>query len=203
MQKAKKYEERLMETFDFSEDDLDVNRMGQLSRRQAVRLNKQRQTQVLGATGILIVGIFTVLVIFGVVSAARMTYQALSTLAGLSLFFLLPSWIIWSRASKLINDLQRNRVAIIEGLVDLSVQGVQTANYLLHVGDTSFTVKQKMFLAFKNGDPYRIYYTPHSQQILSVEWLRENDDNLLDEGESRADDANAATPDQQQLSRPR
>jgi hypothetical protein len=31
-----------------------------------------------------------------------------------------------------------------------------------------------VFLSFKNGDPYRIYYAPATKLILSAEWLRDD-----------------------------
>jgi hypothetical protein len=36
-----------------------------------------------------------------------------------------------------------------------------------------FAINKPIFLAFKNGDPYRIYYAPHSKTLLSAEWLRD------------------------------
>lgn len=92
--------------------------------------------------------------------------------------------------------MRTNQVALAEGRVDLSLNALQnTAEYFLRVENMRFTIKQNAFLTFKNGDPYRIYYAPHSKKILSVEWLRE-DDNLIDERErARLQDAPERTPE--------
>ena len=33
------------------------------------------------------------------------------------------------------------------------------------------SINKDVFLAFKNGDPYAIYYAPYSKTLLSAEWL--------------------------------
>ncbi len=84
------------------------------------------------------------------------------------------------RALKLGADLRDERPAEVEGRIDLSMNAAQyAASYFLRVGKARFPLKKQPFFALKNGDPYRIYYTRRSKRILSVEWLRENDDNLL------------------------
>ena len=45
---------------------------------------------------------------------------------------------------------------------------------------STFVVSKQVFLAFKNGDPYRVYYAPNSKRIVAAEWLRGEDNLLLD-----------------------
>ena len=112
-----------------------------------------------------------------------------------------------------IGDLQEAVTAMSanaqsERLVDLSLNALQnTAEYFLRVENMRFTIKQNAFLTFKNGDPYRLYYAPYSQQILSVEWLR--DDNPFVEvapdaaEDSEADSATDALTESRQQTQPR
>ena len=180
MGKPKKYEERLMDAFAFDEDDLEANQAGAFSRQQIARLNRDRRAQALGGMFILLAGIIALALGFGAVDFAFLTPALVVILVGMSALFLGLPAAIWLRAAKATADLRENRVAEAEGRVDLSVRAVQNAaSYYLRIGDMRFGVKQAAFLAMKNGDPYRIYYARRSKRILSVEWLRENDDNLL------------------------
>lgn len=185
MGKPKKYEERLMEALAFDEDDLAANQAGEFSSRQVARLNREQFSTGLGGALVLVFGIIIVSLVMGAVNFALMTLPILVILIAISAFFLGLSAVIWLRSRKLYADLVDRWVAEIEGRVDLSVRaGQNAASYYLRVGDgedsVRFTVKQRAFLAFKNGDPYRIYYARRSQRLLSAEWLRENDDNLLE-----------------------
>lgn len=187
MGKPKKYEERLMEALAFDEDDLAANQAGEFSGRQIARLNRDRRSLALGVAIILLVGFFAMMLALGAVDFAFLTPAILVILVGMSATFIGLSAFIWARSARTSADLRENRAAEVEGRVDLSVRaGQNAASYYLRVGDKRFTVKQKAFLAFKNGDPYRIYYAPRSKRILSVEWLRENDDNLLEAPDTAA-----------------
>lgn len=193
MEKPKKYEDRLMEALAFDEGDVEANRAGYFSEAQKARLNRDRRSQALGEMFLLVLSLVGIVLVLGAVNLAYLTPPILAVLVGIGAFFLGLAALIWARSSRTRADLRENRVAEAEGRVDLVVNsGQYAANYFLRVGDIRFTVKQNAFLAFKNGDPYRIYYTPRSKRILSVEWLRENDDNLL---EALPDSASIAEPD--------
>lgn len=45
--------------------------------------------------------------------------------------------------------------------------------YNLKIGKLNFKIKKFGMLAFKNDEPYAIYYTPRTKILLSAEWLRE------------------------------
>ncbi|MBK8029121.1 MAG: hypothetical protein IPK17_06325 [Chloroflexi bacterium] len=73
-----------------------------------------------------------------------------------------------------------------------------SGNYFVWLDGRKFKVQHDGFLAFKNGDPYRLYYTPHSHTILSAEWLRD-DDPFVERGDDAAQAISAL--DDQPLSR--
>lgn len=61
-------------------------------------------------------------------------------------------------------------------------------DYLLTIADQEFKIKKSLFLALKNGDPYSVYYAPHSREILSLEWLRDDQPFISDQDEAHAFD---------------
>ena len=178
--KVKKYEDRIMDVFAFDENDLEANQAGHLSQQQMVRLKKARNRAI--STFALLAMLFGFLAII-IVAAGFQASGILPPLAA-GLLAVLAIYAIFGRnAQALLKDMRTNQVALAEGRVDLSLNALQnTAEYFLRVENMRFTIKQNAFLTFKNGDPYRIYYAPRSKRILSVEWLRE-DDNLVDKGE--------------------
>jgi hypothetical protein len=66
-------------------------------------------------------------------------------------------------------------VESIEGIVELDIRQSFRTNqqqFVVTIGSMEFKVGTDVFLAFKNREPYRIYYAPGSNTILSAEWLR-------------------------------
>lgn len=179
-EKPKKYEDRLMDVFSFDEDDLDANQAGQFSRRQLDRLNSRRNSARYGGALLGLLGLMTIAIVLPAIAAADGLSAGILGTPLLIGIILAGIWFgLAARARKLTADLHENRAAEIEGRVELVVGGGRYASYSLRVDKLRFPLKQKAFLAFKNGDPYRIYYAPHSKKILSVEWLRENDNPFI------------------------
>jgi hypothetical protein len=71
-------------------------------------------------------------------------------------------------------DFTQNRAEVVQGRMNLDVwDKSRYITYAIKIQDQRWIVEKDVFLAFKNGDPYAIYYAPHSKTILSAEWLRE------------------------------
>ena len=177
MDKPKKYEERLMAALDFDEADLEANQVGQFSQRQIKRLNANRVAVTFGWALVLLAGICLGALVLAasnpVAGLEASTIAILLTIAGVDVLLFLYNWL---RANRLAADLRARQIAQVEGRVDLKLSSGQYSSYFLNIGGMRFPMKQPQFLAFKNGDPYRIYYTPRSKKILAVEWLREAGD---------------------------
>ena len=165
-EKPKKYEERLMDVFSFDEDDLDANQAGQLSRRQLNHLKAGRNSAryggaLLGLIGLMVLAILLPASVGSGFSASLIVPLVVGAIMAAGLVALSI------RARRMSADLRENRVAESEGRVELQMKtGQNAASYYVTVDKRRFTIKQKAFLAFKNGDPYRIYYAPHSKRIL-------------------------------------
>ncbi len=62
----------------------------------------------------------------------------------------------------------------VQGHVDLDIRGGRNSVvYRLIISGEYFQVDKAVFLAFKNDEPYAVYFAPHSHKLLSAEWLRE------------------------------
>lgn len=179
MGKPKKYEERLMDALAFDEDDLDANAAGHFSEAQREDFAaEQRRLALFIAGDTLIVAAWLILTRFGGFIGATLP---LVLIVLPILLALVLSYAI--RLYRLYADVREDQPQNAEGRVELSMHGKSgagsTVDCTIRVSDAKFPLKEEAFLAFKNGDPYRIYYASRSKKLLSVEWLRENDDSLL------------------------
>lgn len=172
MEKPKKYEDLLMDALAFDEDDVAANRTGHFSNGQHARLRSQWNTEVSLAV------LFTLVPIVLLAALLLTTHLPAATVIPVIALFtplvvlLFAAFMV--KALRLRADLRDDQVLSAEGRISLQLE------YFLNVGDKRFPLKERAFLAFKNGDPYRVYYSQRSKRLLSVEWLRENDDNLLE-----------------------
>jgi hypothetical protein len=188
-EKSKKYEERLADAFAFDEVDLEANRSGKLTPRQMHRLNKARSRAVtLWAvpTIIAVMGMLIWLVLSPASLGAieRLIVFALGALVVAGAYF-----FAGLQSRRLEADMRDPQISTVEGPVELIVGGAQYGvTYMMKVGGKQFLLKKDTFFALKNGDPYCVYYTARSKQLLSVEWLRDGDETLIDEGGAEAEE---------------
>jgi hypothetical protein len=191
LEKTKKYEDALMTVIGFEEGDLEANAEGRISEAQTKRLLRVSRHMtaawaipLLGAIVALTLCIGTMMPLVKVQASLCLTPIAILVAAGIVL-----AVIDGRRTMRLRDDLSKNRVAEVEGRVELSVllRGRRLL-YGLRVGEERFSISKQTFLSFKNGDPYRVYYAPRAKRILSVEWLRDDNpfvDGAKDEGDDQ------------------
>lgn len=184
----RKPDELLMDAFGFDEDDLAANRAGKLSARQRANLEAvyrdTRHTKLYRSlVGILI----TTVILTGILLFPQGFNDLLSIVQAFSIIGLLALGVAafavrnsLRKANPLFDDLKDGLVKPVEGRVQLDVvPPLQTSRTFkppplyLAIEDQGWRIDRDTFLAFKNGDPYAIYYAPHSRTILSVEWLRD------------------------------
>jgi hypothetical protein len=177
MEKPKsKPEHMLMQAIGFTEEDLEANREGYMSKRQRSRLYAKRSSW--GIRTILAVGITLFLCVSAIIDGNRIGDTVSSRLAIIGLICIVGgSAVVYTRlkGANFTADLWKGEIHIIEGRVvlDVSNQGNRGDFYTVRIDDTTFAINKPIFLAFKNDDPYRIYYAPRSKTILSAEWLRD------------------------------
>jgi hypothetical protein len=181
MNKVKKYEDRLMEVLRFDDADLEANQAGTLSPRQAAHLRLERRSEFFWIT---FFGVF-----FGATIALLLRQIPLNAPGVVPLLVLaafVATVLVYHylrRVAPLSKDLHENRALAVDGRVDLSLKPKgRRIKYSMDIGKMRFPIRKDAFLSFKNRDPYCVYYAPHSKQILSVEWLRD-DNPFVDEDE--------------------
>jgi hypothetical protein len=165
MQKVKKYQDRLMDALCFDEGDLTANQAGRLSSNQAKALRRRAAGHALLVIGL----IYLLLQPWGASQVLAVILFGLALL-GFSL-----------RLGALLLDILFQRAACVEGYLQQEILNRRAETHRVTIENRRFSMTKPVFLTFKNGDPYRIFYTPRSQRVLSVEWLREDDHLILGE----------------------
>ncbi len=157
-------QEDLMWAIGFTPTDLETNQEGVLSDHQRRKFQSERRTSVLNAAalGVLIIAVFVLM-------------HKWDSMTGIVL--LLPifgcGWLALvsiTRALDCHNDIKHNQADSVQGRVSLDIS--DKGYYMIQLQQKVWPVKKTIFLAFKNGDPYAIYFAPRTNKILSAEWLR-------------------------------
>jgi hypothetical protein len=165
-----KPEQQLADAIGFTEADLNSNRDGALSMAQRWKLHDEGGKALRLALAALVGGLlFAVLLMVFSRSPGMATMNTFIVLGAAGLFLYGGwRWLGYSADTKTVP-------AELEGRVKLDANdgGRSGVTFTIQVEGVTFPVKKNVFLAFKNGDPYRIYYAPRSKKLLSAEWLRE------------------------------
>ena len=158
----------LADALDFDDDDLYANYNGHLSARQRARLRRGRTKSF--AVFIVFLGLIG---LFAYIAIATST--PIFVLGATTMYVFLPFWAVtrrleipvfgWVKASQILRD---GLIGVVEGPVRLDIH---KKKYKLQIEFERFVIKKTAFLAFKNSDPYRIYFVPQTRTVLSAEWL--------------------------------
>lgn len=168
----------LMKVIGFTEDDLDANRDGYMSKKQRGALSRERQQWlkfiaiIIGGTSVL----YTLFLLKSIIRGDQFPDNIL-IIAFICLAAALMSMYMGFKRSRVNADLRKGDVYIAEGLISLYIQKIQNGQlvfYIYHadIQQQRFKLEKTVYDAFVNGEPYAIYYAPNSKTILSAEWLR-------------------------------
>lgn len=196
---------RLMEAFDFTEDELTANRAGQLSPRQKQLLDRQdlRQTLDIGCA----LGVFAVigLVIVGICSLL-FNVSAMMSSIGVIAPFLLAGFLILVAVVLFVNwqgVQERKRtmpgdVEIIEGPLYATLEGGGfNARGYLEIADRRFRIEPEMYDALRvygQEATFRVYHAHRYGKIVAVE-ADQDDDVLLEDGAGSFGDGSGSSDD--------
>jgi len=173
-----------MNTFDFTPEELDLNKRRQLSPRQRELLRTTaRGVRKLSQTGVYVKIGFMVL---GLCIILSMYLQNESSQAAL---FSNPSNLLWFPAIILIiagilafslffarrvsNRLLNAQLQVAEGRVRLDQQynsGAAFTSYYVFVGRKKFSFTDDMSSTFKEGEKYRVYYCKATVHHRCKDW---------------------------------
>lgn len=162
-----------MDRINLNDSDLAANRQGNLSQGQRAYLHRQRLVWVIGALGVFfIMAGVTAVLLLKTLNPAFANRGQLYILVPLALFWL---WLLrrspaqWYRTNR---ELREGQVAALTGPVledfKLGIGFFQTLRYYIHVDPYRFQVNRAVFRQFKNGETYRVYYSPHSKTFLGA-----------------------------------
>lgn len=158
MQDSAYINQRLREAFNFSDDDLAVNRQGQLTNQQLLHLIKRSAYRLIIASVVVTI-ILTV--------QYRLTGILFSLAYYLLLFFVLLPWRAY---------VQR-RVEMVTGLLTKEIHrsgDPREGNiYYLFVEGLRFSVEDTAFEYFIEDRTYRIFYTPLGKLVVAAELVDE------------------------------
>lgn len=164
----------LAEALQFSDDELALNRDGQLSERQRDELfsvaHEIRSSELL----IYLVAAFVAaVIILDGVRRGDTVSSRIAILGVLGAIVYLISAMIHRYMARYQLDAD-DTVAAIQGHVSLDIrQSSNNAIYMMNISGVEFNLSKEAFFAFKNGDPYALYYVPRTRRLLSAEWLRD------------------------------
>ena len=166
----------LMHYFDFDNTDLEANRNGQLSQRQRLGLERQRNqfkaaTRVVG----IVIAIGSLLILAVIIALGLLDHSPFLEIV-IPLLFVAPlgfaAFLISGRFNVAPFAVKR-----LEGPVHLGVsnqpgrRGVRYRRFALQVDGHAFAVDPELSKVIQNGDRYRVYYASDWEDILSVEEL--------------------------------
>jgi hypothetical protein len=167
------HQQALVDAFGFDHDDLKANQAGMFSERQLKRLATDRLINLLG-----VVHSISILLASPVVSLAigLPAFCAIgvivASIAGVGIYACFKQYR-W-----LQDDVQNQEVTSAQGSIESIIPLRKSSVVYFRINDVSFKSAYWETDEFKPNERYRIYYAPRSKRILSVEWLRD-DDNLL------------------------
>jgi hypothetical protein len=163
-----KPKERLQRALGFTLEALQINAAGRITASQRGRLLNTAGCWF----GLSIVAAFGWVVNLESIQHPQTNADLGSAILVLLVLALLFAWGM-SKGIPLSVDVIQGTVRSYEGYIELAISDRgKVTHYQVQAGDTVFRVSKSVFLAFKNDEPYTIYYLPRSKRILSAEWMR-------------------------------
>ena len=159
----------------FTEEDLEANRDGYLTKEQRSKLNRDRRSWKIFLVLALAAAPFGT--IMAIVDGIRIhdTFSSRVGIIGLLWIVVFGAIVyLWFKKKALDRDLLKGDVVVVEGTVQTGRRFLRQRGsppYFLNVEGISWNVDTYIVFGFANGDPYAIYYAPHSKTMLSAEWL--------------------------------
>ncbi len=171
MSKRKHHQPILSEVIGFNDEDLQANRKDALSKRQASSLRKKAGRWL---------DLYALAIVLGLAADAYVVAQGNSTnenlgsivgkvavISGITLVVLVYGWLM--RSSELLT-VEKQTIDVLDGRLHLYVVPTRYSSlYRLEIEGIVFDVSREMHNIFVDGADYRIYYSPVTKTILSVE----------------------------------
>lgn len=164
----------LLWLFNFTLHDLDANRAGELSDMQQYRLRLRQRRGIFIGIALVLVG---ALVATGFIFMGSREDNGILTVIGIGVTLCSAAITgifgrFWMRNSA---DLHANRAQVFEGELERVIKPMSRSvvTYLIRVGEAEIVVSKDAFKALQHGARYRLYRTPYSGSLLSIEPVEE------------------------------
>ncbi|MBN1963802.1 MAG: hypothetical protein JW910_04090 [Anaerolineae bacterium] len=178
----------------FTAHDLAANRDGYMSEAQRATLRRKRRDFVLeGIGGFVVFGLLGLVIIVAGLAAASEQREPLLGLLLVGAFVTLSLFVFWTPTRDTLRqarerwhdfqmDLDKRDVGRVSGTVRLEIehQGRYTG-FKLFIEGYEFAVSSEVLLAFKNGEPYHVYFAPLTLILLAAEPAAEPADFEIEE----------------------
>jgi hypothetical protein len=170
----------LMEAFDFSSEELRVNRAGQLSARQKAILEREDLQQTIDLGCVLVIFAIVGGLLFGACALLFNVDALLQSIENI-LPFLVGGGGLFIVATVVVNiwgNIERRRqslpdVLMVEGQITINEdEGGFNARHYLAIGDKTFRIQASMYdtlKVYKKDTAFRVYYARKLDRILSIE----------------------------------
>lgn len=173
----------LQEAFDFSVEELELNRAGDLSAAQQKRLESHLEVRGCGrraaliAFGAIAAGMFVIPLLFSNESGISQARLFIWGVAGLILLLVIVFGLIEIFSGR---DMSSGSIKVMEGVVhtkakDIGARGSRLGTaYMLTIANREFQLMTaEQMDSFTGGYPYRFYYIPNGRVpiIFAVEPL--------------------------------
>lgn len=164
--------EDLMKALDFTQEELNLNRLGQVSERQKIRYKREVRKN-LALVLALLLGAW----IFGIVRSLPLDAQKLANIYYSNIISLMILLTVLCTASfaymfyltqKHVAKMDRNEIDHVQGIIQKKAKK-REQNITLSVGEKEFMVGLKAADAFLENSPYKIHFVSSSKHILSAE----------------------------------
>lgn len=165
----------LRQTFRFNENDLARNREGRLTGRQQLRILWKASFYVgFFLMVCLIAGLFAAANLLNlsptpppeIVESGLAQAWQMFCLAAFGLFAF--GWPLWNIGTRFL-DIVSGRVRVVSGPIHFSVRGGRNSTCYYIVQGKEFQVSPHAYYSFIENMTYRVYYTPFSKEIVSLE----------------------------------
>ncbi len=166
---------RVMLALRFTEEDLQANREGYLSKPQRAKLNRDRMSWKIFLAMAYIGAPFGTIwaIVDGVHRNDTLTRRL--GLIGMGWMVVFGAIIyLWIQKWNLDRDLHKGDVAVAQGRLQLGKRILRprgSAPYFLNLDGLFWYVDSYIAFGLANNEPYAIYFALHSKTILSAEWL--------------------------------
>ncbi len=166
---TEEYIRYLNASFNTSPDDLCFNAEGKLSPNQANLLRQTIRKRLSFWLRYAVIFAVMAITLFSFLTESASDWYVY-LLAWLPLNFISGIGLAWE-LRKIVLDVRQNIVNSVDGRLIRHLSQDKGQQHHFMINGMEFPVNQAQYDLLQHGDPYTVYFTPHSRTLLAIEWL--------------------------------